>query len=148
MRADRVTRERTRSGRGATDYGGIAGTAWNQDVGFAPLDIGILGWVTGRDITCKVAEVVDGTSHTLMVGENSGSGDSWDGVWADGENTYSVDFPINVEQNGELWSDHPGFVGVTFGDGSARFFSDDLDFKVLRALCTREGLEVISDDQL
>jgi type II secretory pathway pseudopilin PulG len=147
MRSDRVTRERTRAGRGATDYGGVAGTAWSQDVGFLPFDIGIFGWVTGRDIKCKVAEVVDGTSHTVMVAENSGSGDSWDGVWADGENTYSVDFPINTEQNGEVWSDHPGMAGVTLADGSAKFLSETIDFNVLRALSTREGDELISGDQ-
>lgn len=138
----------TKAGRGPTDYIGIAGTAFNLDVGFWPFDIGVLGWVTGRDVRCKIADVIDGTSHTAMVGENSGMGDAWNGVWADGENTGSIDFPINVEQNNELWSDHPGIAGVTFADGSARYLTEDIDFTVLRALVTRAGEEVVSSDQL
>lgn len=148
MTDDRTSLQLTKAGRGATDYGGVAGTRWSQDVGFLPTDAGIFNWVVGRDTACKVSEVTDGTSKTLLVGETSGVGDSWNGVWADGENTFSVDFPINSEQNGELWSDHAGLAGVSFGDGSARFLSEDLDMTVLQALCTRQGEEVIDGDQL
>jgi prepilin-type N-terminal cleavage/methylation domain-containing protein len=148
LRADRISRELTKAERGATDYGGVAGHAFNLEVGFYPFDAGILTWVTGRDVRTKVSDIIDGTSHTIMVAENTGVGDSWNGVWADGENTFSVDFPINVEQNGEIWSDHAGIAGVTFADGSARFLSEDMDFKVLRSLATRAGEEVISGDQM
>lgn len=143
MQDDRTSRELTKAGRGATDYGGITGARWSQSMGFLPNDAGIFAWILGQDVQCKLSEVTDGTSNTMFVGEDSGSGDSWNGVWADGENTFSVDFPINSEQNGELWSDHPGVAGMSFGDGSARFLTEDLDFTVLQALSTRAGGEVV-----
>ena len=39
---------------------------------------------------------------------------------------------------------HPGGVNMLFGDGSVRFIKESVALSVWRALCTRNGGEVIS----
>ena len=48
-----------------------------------------------------------------------------------------------MTQNNEMWSDHPGGVNAAFCDGSARFLSELLERRVVKALCTRDGGEII-----
>lgn len=43
-------------------------------------------------------------------------------------------------------SQHPGGVGVLFGDGSVRFVKDTIALPTWRALATRSGAEILSSD--
>ena len=52
----------------------------------------------------------------------------------------------NASANDELFSYHRGGVNVVMGDGTVRFLSENLNILVLRALLTRNGKEVINDD--
>ena len=52
----------------------------------------------------------------------------------------------NAGANDELFSYHHGGVNVVMGDGTVRFLSENLNILVLRALLTRNGKEVIDDD--
>jgi prepilin-type N-terminal cleavage/methylation domain-containing protein/prepilin-type processing-associated H-X9-DG protein len=135
LKSDR-TEQRASNGMGAIDYGGIYGSKI-----FTPPN-GVLGY----DLTISIVDITDGTSNTLLVGEDSGRGTSGGGPWADGENIFHVSVPINVAQVNELWSDHPGGVNTVFCDGSVHFFMDEMDFGVLEDLCTRAGGEVIKGE--
>jgi prepilin-type N-terminal cleavage/methylation domain-containing protein/prepilin-type processing-associated H-X9-DG protein len=116
----------------ATDYGGIYGTGLEE-----PLNNGVMIW----DTPISTRRIVDGTSHTLILGEDTGRGASTNGEWSNGENIFDVIVPINVQQDNELWSDHPGGVNVLLCDGSVRFLQEDLAIELLAALSTRAGKE-------
>jgi prepilin-type N-terminal cleavage/methylation domain-containing protein len=45
----------------------------------------------------------------------------------------------------EIFSFHTGGAHVLLGDGSARFLSENLDYKLLRGLVTKSGGEIIGD---
>jgi len=113
-----------------TDYGGIFGIPESDPERFMN---GVMIW----DRPVRMAEIVDGMSYTLIVGEDSGRGPTMDGEWANGENIFDQAGEINQQQDNELWSDHPSGVNVALCDGSARFLSHTLSRQVLGALCTR-----------
>jgi prepilin-type N-terminal cleavage/methylation domain-containing protein len=52
----------------------------------------------------------------------------------------------NASANDELFSYHRGGVNVCMGDGTVRFLGENVNVVVLRALVTRNGKEVINDD--
>jgi type II secretory pathway pseudopilin PulG len=130
------TRESTlRDGRAVCDYGGMFGeriTSPNSPPK-GPLIY---------DRTYRVADIHDGTSHTLFVGEDAGFPD---GQWSNGRNLFDQAYPINRAPRFEndLHSEHPGGVLIALGDGSARFLKETTELRPLAALCTRAGGEVI-----
>ena len=52
----------------------------------------------------------------------------------------------NASANDELFSYHRGGVNVVMGDGTVRFLGENVNVVVLRALVTRNGKEVVNDD--
>jgi hypothetical protein len=52
----------------------------------------------------------------------------------------------NASANDELFSYHRGGVNIVMGDGTVRFLGDNINVVVLRALVTRNGNELINDD--
>jgi prepilin-type N-terminal cleavage/methylation domain-containing protein len=115
------------------DYGGMFGWA-----GVPPFGNGVMIY----DEVVSLRQVTDGTSHTILVAEDTGRGTTMNGPWSDGENIFSAGVPINRLQNNDLWSDHPRGVQVLLCDGSVRFLDEALDLVVLAALCTRAGHEI------
>ena len=97
------------------------------------------------DRAFTAAEIPDGTSTTIFVGEDT----HWfEMQWINGANLFDQAFPINQAPafENDLRSDHPGGVQVAFGDGSARFLRQTLDPRTLAALCTRAGGEPVGGD--
>jgi prepilin-type processing-associated H-X9-DG protein len=115
----------------------------------------------------KVAEVKDGTSHTLLLVECAGrplpyaAGRSITGIsrypgggWADDSGPISLSgFSADGRTHGgpcavncsnlELYAFHSGGVNVAMGDGSVRFVGSTTSIGVVAALVTRAGSEVI-----
>lgn len=126
------------AGRGACSYGGIFGeriTSPNQPPKGAMI----------YDRAFTVADIADGTSTTIFIGEDT----RWfDMQWINGANLFDQAFAINQAPSFEndLRSDHPGGVQAAFGDGSARFIRESIDLRTLAALCTRNGGEPISGE--
>lgn len=119
-----------------TDYGGIFGAALP----------GSNDWMNGTlvwDRAIRLAQVRDGASNTLIVGEDTGRGWKLDSEWSNGENIFDVADRVNVTQNNELWSDHSGGVNALYCDGGARPLSESADPTLLKALCTRNGADVV-----
>jgi prepilin-type processing-associated H-X9-DG protein len=116
----------------------------------------------------KIGQIVDGTSHTLMVGERGIPKDLYWG-WgmcgfglqgnAEGDQTLSTQWGVYADSSDNtspgirtdpwgnplsvlhFWSYHPGGTNFLYADGSVNFMSYSVDFKTLQALATRAGNE-------
>ncbi|MCH2113575.1 MAG: DUF1559 domain-containing protein [Pirellulales bacterium] len=116
----------------AIDYGGNYGAAF-----VSPSANGVLLY----DRSIMFREITDGTSKTIAIAEDTGRGRTMDGEWINGENVFDLQFPANVQQNNELWSDHLGGALAVHCDGSVLFLGESVDIEVLKARCTRSGEE-------
>jgi len=117
----------------------------------------------------RIADVPDGTSHTILIGECAGrpqlwrrgrqvpdlwlSGGPWASrnlLWGRGASPDGSSFfgpcAINCTNNREVYSFHPGGANAAFADGSVRFLSADIGIRVFARLVTRAGGEVVSGD--
>ena len=122
-------------GRGPCDYGGITGerisTPNNPPKGTMIYDRAF-----------RIAEITDGTSHTLIVAEDT---EGLDGQWINGRNLFDQGFAINAAPpwENDIRSAHPGGALSVLADGSAHFLAESLDLDILAAICTRAGGEVV-----
>ncbi len=155
-----------------THYGGVI-TEKISEYGSATTD----GWTLAHDElgvmltsrAVKIAEIIDGTSNTIMVMEASsyetGTPKTYDnGSWIVGTNIFrKTTAPINYKptcdhfRSGsfdwscsecsayqyEARSRHPSGCNALFADGSCRFVSATVDMKALAAAITRAQGETI-----
>lgn len=109
----------------------------------------------------KLAEVIDGTSKTFMIGEDIPELNRHSvALYANGD-TCSCNTPLNnglnvsgtdgVKAFTDAWWDAQGFRsrhagGVQFclADGSVRYLADSVDDDVFRVSCTRNGEELVA----
>lgn len=122
----------------AIDYGGLYGAAQ-----VAPSANGVFLY----DRAVKLADVSDGTSHTLAVAEDSGRGWLMNGEWINGENIFDVGGSPNIQQDNEMWSDHPGGAMALWCDGSVALVDAGIELGVLRAICTRAGDDLTGNER-
>lgn len=125
-------------GRGACDYGGIYGERI-MSPNNPPKGAMIY------DHAYRIADIRDGTTHTLMISEDCGF---LDGQWINGRNIFDQAFAINRAPSFEndIRSDHPQGANGLFCDGSARFLPETMSLPVLAAICTRAGGESLTDE--
>ena len=123
------------SGRGPCSYGGIYG---ERITGPNSPPKGVM--LYGRAIS--IPEILDGTSHTLVISEDS---EFEDGQWINGQNVFDQAFAINQAPafENDIRSRHPGGANGLFCDGSIRFLTEVMELNTLAAICTRAGEEVI-----
>ena len=103
----------------------------------------------------RIATVSDGTSNTLMIGENLPEYDLHSAAFYSNGDWASCNTPINFaitedpEQfRNDRWFDaqgfrsrHPGGANFCLADGSVRFIAEVGDFEAYRTACTRNGEE-------
>jgi prepilin-type processing-associated H-X9-DG protein len=101
----------------------------------------------------RFADIVDGTSHTLAVGERSALrlASTWTGMHPGEEE--GPERVVGFAQRGpnhpladeaEFSSRHPAGVHFLFGDGSVRAVGDTVDEVIYRSLATRAGQETVA----
>jgi len=122
------------SERGPSDYGGIYGeriTGPNSPAKGAML----------IDTAVSIKHIVDGTSVTLIVAEDSAFAD---GQWINGRNIFDQAFAINAAPafENDIRSEHADGANGLAADGSVHFLSNATDKAVLAALCTRASGDV------
>jgi prepilin-type N-terminal cleavage/methylation domain-containing protein/prepilin-type processing-associated H-X9-DG protein len=128
-----------------------------------------------RNRSVRVLEVLDGTSTTIAVGERgaclvktpwvgapsgavssftSGSSLQAYALGATGRGAELVVAHANVVNFNapgtgpdDFYSPHPLGGNFLFADGSVRFVRDSIRLPVFRALCTRDGGEIVSPDE-
>jgi prepilin-type N-terminal cleavage/methylation domain-containing protein len=114
----------------------------------------------------RMAEVTDGTSHTIMFGHTSGIAMGFDNVWCTSTGSVNgTSLPINyniqasMQQGsffcpgcsvGQPWrgrgfqSHHPGGSVFTMADGSIHYISQTIQMGVYNSLGSRAGAEAVS----
>ena len=119
------------------------------------------------DVPHPIRDIVDGTSHTFLVGElawECGNDDYpamysyW--VWGTTGDTFglyccrNLKYPLNSASlvtvkgnNVSFGSMHPGGAHFLLGDGAVRFVSEETELKILQAYATRNNREVVNLDQ-
>jgi prepilin-type N-terminal cleavage/methylation domain-containing protein len=163
--ADGRTQEPARFGSGlfaCTDYLGVAGTRSAREDGVLFLDSHV-----------RFADIKDGLSNTLMVGERPPSADFRLGWWYAGwgqaqDGSAEMLLGVRERNNGNngpmcpfgpyhfqagrdsnqcdtfhFWSHHPGGAHFLLADSSVSFFPYSSD-QILPALATRSGGEAVS----
>jgi prepilin-type N-terminal cleavage/methylation domain-containing protein len=107
----------------------------------------------------KIATVTDGTSKTLMIGEDIPEFNRHSAAFYSNGDTCSCNTPLNyglnqnpVEFRETQWeargfrSRHPGGVLFCLVDGSVRFLADNVDNVLYRISCTRNGNESLGEN--
>lgn len=124
----------------AGDYVGIAGVG--ADAAELPRTDPKAG-IFGYDRGVKMQFILDGTSNTLMFADSSKPNVS---MFSGGSETIRG-FSQSPYLNGPdgIGSPHSGVVQFALADGSVRAISVDVDEKVLEALATMAGGEVVGD---
>ncbi len=123
-------------GRGPCDFGGIFGeriSSRNDPPKGTML----------YDRTVSIKQITDGTSHTLIVSEDSKFAD---GQWINGRNIFDQAYAINQapDLENDIRSRHPGGANGVYADGSVHFLDESTDLSVVAAFCTRAGGELNS----
>ncbi len=86
-----------------------------------------------------IADIIDGTSNTLMVVESEEAV-----LWTKPDDlTFDPAMAPSLHGAGSF---HPGGFNALFADGSVRFIKKSIDLIVFNALVTRAGGEVINRD--
>jgi len=167
---------------GVTSYKGVSGSNWGRD--FFPTErdfstpyrnLGANGSFNGlengdgifwradlRKSNLTIANIIDGTSNTYMIGEDLPEFIAWNawaypngaiGTCAIPPNTGITIPPLGAAAGYGDWprrysfrSRHAGGVQFAMADGSVRFVRDSIPLNVYRATATIAGGEVISDN--
>jgi len=113
------------------------------------------GGVLYRNSSIRIADITDGTSNTVMVGEISWDAANCFRTWLRGASgtacagAKNVEFGIKVvPYNGSnnfndvsFGSEHPAGCHFAVADGSVSFVTDNIEMNVLLAIASREGAE-------
>jgi prepilin-type N-terminal cleavage/methylation domain-containing protein/prepilin-type processing-associated H-X9-DG protein len=118
----------------------------------------------------RLAELSDGTSNTLLVAEDAGRPQLWragrpvpgpfsyGGPWASSANPVVISgasadgsavtgpCAIDCTNDRQPYSFHPGGCNFLFADGSVHFLRAGMSVRVLAALATRAGGEVVAGE--
>lgn len=103
------------------------------------LDGGVVAWQSSRPV--RIREITDGASNTAMVLEASGHNNVY---WADGLQVFMHDGDsINAKRGNEWFSEHTSGAHGLMADGSVHFFGEEVERRVIGALCTRANGETL-----
>jgi prepilin-type N-terminal cleavage/methylation domain-containing protein/prepilin-type processing-associated H-X9-DG protein len=122
------------------------------------------------NLMIRLTDIRDGTSNTILVTEVAGRNRLWlrgrkgdrtdngGGPWASSLNAIEIrgstfdgisrpgPCALNCTNSGEVYSFHAGGANAVFADGSVHFLKDGVYIRILARLVTRDGGEVVSDN--
>jgi prepilin-type N-terminal cleavage/methylation domain-containing protein/prepilin-type processing-associated H-X9-DG protein len=114
----------------------------------------------------RLADITDGASQTILYTEDAGRPQLWrrgqrvpgtlvggpwaarNLIWGAPSLAEQASWPcaINCTNQSEVYSFHPGGANAVFADGSVRFLKETITIRILAALVTRAGGEVVPAD--
>ncbi len=127
-----------------------------------------------KEFDTSILAITDGTSNTIMIGEDAGrpsiyqqgrptggtTADGWG--WADPDAGFSVDGVVpgafganwttggtcimNCTNDSEFYSFHTGGMNACMADGSVRFIKSSIPAAALAALITRDASDIATND--
>jgi prepilin-type N-terminal cleavage/methylation domain-containing protein len=135
---------------------------------------GVMYWepdYRNPNASARFADIRDGASNTILVSEDAGRPQVWrmgkyhpdsytpGGPWASAPNPVRASgfdpakgarlgpCAVNCTNESEVYSFHASGASAVFADGSVRFLKSSISIRILAALSTRAGGEVVSADQ-
>lgn len=138
---------------GKQDYGGVIGTTLAQlPLGDGPSEAFGCGAMVisspSQRRMINLGSITDGLSSTVCIAESVDRSPLAAGRWACGLNCFSQGEGLSMHNGqGDMESRHPMGVPITYADGHVTFLSLYTDLKILGAICTRNGGEVVGEDQ-
>ncbi len=91
--------------------------------------------------TVKMADIIDGTSNTIILAEVANSGVHW--MEPTDLDASQMSLLINAAKGPGISSGHKNGANVAYADGSIRFLANKISPAALRAALTRNGKEVL-----
>jgi len=133
-----------------TNYKGVAGTNIGCRLGKCD---GLL-WLTSFQFPVRMKHITDGTSHTLMIGEDVPIQNNHSAAYYANGDYSTTEGPLNLSfepPTPDVWwlvmtfrSTHPGGAHFCAADGSVHFVDETIDFTLYQQLSTRAGSEQIA----
>ena len=144
-----------------------------REVPQALVDTGLIDQPASRDsalpvdAVSRLTDITDGSSATILYAEDAGrpqlwrngrlvpgqviSGGPWAGrnlIWGMPTDQGTPPWPcaVNCTNHREIYSFHSGGANALFADGSVRFLRESISIRLLAALVSRAGGEVVSDN--
>jgi prepilin-type N-terminal cleavage/methylation domain-containing protein/prepilin-type processing-associated H-X9-DG protein len=152
-----------------TDYAPTAGVDPVLAQGGLADPVGDYRGVMVQNSMTRLSDIRDGTSSTILVAECAGRNRRWQGrtqltsppyfaggPWSTPSNPITIQgttsdgashpgpCAVNCTNQHEVYSFHAGGANALFADGSVHFLSEGINIRVLAALITRAGGEVVS----
>lgn len=150
-------------------FAGFWGTTFNLDLS-SSTGGSLRGFFDYRTLqVVKLADVTDGTSNSIMVGEVLPAQTADSNFWYFNGATVGMTVPVNWQTKRDVCTDgqtfgsadwqcrysyaskglksnHPGGVNCLFGDGTVRFIKNSISLPILCAIGSKNGGEVVSSD--
>ncbi|MEO2045577.1 MAG: DUF1559 domain-containing protein [Pirellulales bacterium] len=125
---------------------------WTCDGGF-PKELQFANGIMAEKDGCRIGQITDGTSNTLMLGEVTGAGEGTNNAqfwitWDVLDTRDGINGPFTVPGSGNysfrttgFSSFHPGGCHFVFADGGVHFITEGIDSLALAVMTTRAGEE-------